>query len=117
VTLPFTDDLWSQPRLRRLCRLLRWCAPALIALGVFGVGLGAATLLRAAHHIPGGIAGLLILLAAATVVVAGPSVVDARRLEGRLRRLGLPGETPVDDEVDLSDDTLTPPVRFVAGPR
>ena len=116
MTLPCSDELWSQPGLRRLCRLLRWCVPALIALTVFGMGLAAAVILGGAHRMPGGFAGS-ILLAAATVVAAGPSVIDARRLEGRLRQLGLPGETPVHDDVDLSDDTRADPVGFRAGPR
>jgi hypothetical protein len=113
VTQTCSDDLWSQPRLRRLCLLLGWCVPAFIALTVFGVGLGAAAMLGSAHRMPGGIAGS-ILLAAATVVVAGPSVLDARRLEGRLRRLG---EIPADDDADVSDDTLARPVGFCGGPR
>jgi hypothetical protein len=111
------NDLWSQPRLRRLCFLLGWCVPALIALTVFGVGLATAMPLRGVHRMPGGITGT-ILLVAATAVVAGPSVVDARRLEGRLRRLGLPGdEQPADDEVELSDDSQSDPVGSLAGPR
>jgi hypothetical protein len=91
--------------------------PALIALAVFGVGLGAATILGGSHRMPGGITGA-ILLVAGTLVVAGPSVVDARRLEGRLRRLGLPGDTqPADDEVELSDHAQSRPVGSPTGPR
>jgi hypothetical protein len=48
VALPCSDDLWSQPGLRRLCLLLGWCVPALIALAVFGVGLGSAMMLGGA---------------------------------------------------------------------
>jgi hypothetical protein len=117
VALPCSDDLWSQARLRRLCLLLGWCVPALIALAVFGVGLGAATMLGGAHRIPGGITGA-ILLVAGTVVVAGPSVVDARRLEGRLRRLGLPGDDkPAEPEMELSDDIQSRPAGSPTGPR
>jgi hypothetical protein len=80
------------------------------------MGLAAATILGGAHRMAGGITGA-ILLVAATVVVAGPSVLDARRTEGRLRQLGVPGDgTPVHDEIDVSYDTLPAPVGVLAGP-